>query len=442
MRKTTRRHPCNLSPLNPRGSIRSFCLAACLTWLSATTGHGQKLLSWLVTLDHHKPAIEALAAEFEARNPGVAIRLLWVPANQYSVKFKTLAAAKQTPDLFYCGDVWLAGQLPFLLDLTAFVHRDAAELELADFPPRLLEASQKNGRWFTLPRFFNVSLLYYNRGLFEEQGIALPQADWSWEEYLSAGRQLTRRNSRGEIDCWGSDVVLGWWGEWLTLVRQAGGDFLTPDLDQAILDRPEALRGISFYHAKVFTHRIAPPPGRGPATGFPSGRIAMQWGGHLGNWTIYNEFPQLDWDVEVLPSGPTGSSGGELAIESYGISKSTAHPEDAWRLLKFICSVEGVRPFAQRGFPPARLGLAEEVYSDPNHRPRNWRAAYRALESAQPIPSHPYFLELSLDIVQPEFDLMMAGKLTPEQAVRRATKAANAFIDTVGYREGGRTKAP
>jgi multiple sugar transport system substrate-binding protein len=419
--------------------VRRLAAIATLLWAAALVPSFARIqLAWLVTLDHHKAAVEQLAADFEEMNPDVSLRLMWVPANQYAVKFKTLAAARQTPDLFYCGDVWLAGQLPFLLDLTPFVERDAVEIDLDDFPSSLLQASRQNGRWLLLPRFFNVSLLYYNRTLFEEANLPVPTADWTWDDYLDHAKKLTRTNAKGKTEYWGSDVVLGWWGEWLTLVRQAGGNLLAPDASEVRLDGPEALKGLRFYHDKIYRHRISPAPGRGPGTGFPSGRFAMQWGGHLGNWTVYNDFPNLDWDVEILPSGPTGSSGGELAIESYGISKSTPHPEEAWKLLKFICSVDGVRPFAQRGFPPARLSLAEEVYGARGEdvSPRNWRAAYRALENAEPIPPHPHFLEMALDIVQPELDLMMSNRLTPEEAARRATRAANAFIRTIGYREG------
>ena len=426
----------------PSKFLRSSLLAAIILWIALPESFGAVQLTWLVTLDHQKTVIEQLAEDFEANNPDINIRLLWVPANQYSVKFKTLAAARQTPDLFYCGDVWLAGQLPFLFDLTPFIERDREELNLKDFPPNLLEASRKDGKWFLLPRFFNVSLLYYNRTLFRKEEVDFPSPSWTWADYLEAARQLTKRNERGQTEWWGSDVVLGWWGEWLTLVRQGGGDFLAPDVSEARLNEAEALVGLQFYYDKVYKHRIAPAPGRGPGTGFPSGRFGMQWGGHLGNWTVYNDFPNLDWDVEILPSGPTGTAGGELAIESYGIFKETRHPEEAWRLLKYIVSVEAVRPFAERGFLPARLPLAEEVYGSQGDqaRPRNWQAAYRALEHARPIPFHPHFLELALDIVQPEMDLMMSNRLTPEEAALRATRAANAFIKTVSYRQRNHSK--
>ena len=63
-------------------------------------------------------------------------------------------------------------------------------------------------------------------------------------------------------------------------------------------------------------------------------------------------------------------------------------------------------------------------------RPQNLAAVYRQLEFSLPIPRHPNFLEIMLQVVQPEVDRMVLGELTPEEAGRRAAAAVNAFLDT------------
>ncbi len=393
-------------------------------------------LRWMLSLDLHKTTYEALVREFELQHPEIDIEVLWVPANQYPVKFRILAAAGQTPDLFYCGDVWAAAMRPFMRDLSPWIERDAAEIDLADFPDRLLEACRVEGRWYYLPWSFNVSLLYFNRSLFEAAGEPPPSPEWTWDDYLAAAQRLTQHRADGRTAQWGTDILLGWWGEWLTLVRQSGGTLFTPDIDRCVLDTPEAVRALSFYSDKVRRWRIAPPPGFGPAAGFAARNLAMQWGGHTGKWAIYNATPDLDWDIEVLPKGPAGRAGGELAVEAYALSNTCAHPEAAWTFLKFVSSRDGLRPFVARGNVPVRWSLAREFFEAPDRtvRPANWRALYRALEGAQPTPQTPDFIEVVLEIIQPEIDLMIEGRQTPAETAARASRAADAFISTLGAR--------
>ena len=69
--------------------------------------------------------------------------------------------------------------------------------------------------------------------------------------------------------------------------------------------------------------------------------------------------------------------------------------------------------------------------------PANIRAVYDALPDAVPLPRSPDFLELALDVIQPEIDLMMEDKQDVATTARRATDAANAFLRVLGQ-SGGR----
>ena len=58
----------------------------------------------------------------------------------------------------------------------------------------------------------------------------------------------------------------------------------------------------------------------------------------------------------------------------------------------------------------------------------NRAAVETALETAEPIPSSKDFVEVALDLVQPEIDRMLTENVPPTQAARNATRAANAFL--------------
>src|SRR5688500_9956208 len=301
-------------------------------------------VTWMVAVGSDRPMYEQLLARFHELHPGIRIRPVWVPGSQYHPKLKTLIAAGKPPDIFACSDVWVAYELPFLADVTDLAKRDAAELDLNDFYPELLAACRYDGRQILLPRWFNVALLYYNRTIFDQAREPYPTPDWTWDHYLAAAKRLTRRHSPHDkdVEIWGTSITTGWWGEWLIYVRQAGGDLFTDDVNGCLLDSPEAIAGMQFYFDKIYTHRVAPRPGLGPDQGFMSGKIAMELGGHTGNWINFNQHPGLDWDIQILPKGPVTRAGGEVAADSVGISRNSEHVEQAWQFVKFMSSKESV----------------------------------------------------------------------------------------------------
>jgi len=382
---------------------------------------GRHTVIWLYPIDvGSQPMTEELVKQFERENSDVHIDVRAVPGSQYQTKLKTLVAAGEPPDVFVCGDVFFAYLKPFLSDLTDLAKRDGKEIDLADFYPAVQKAMTPDGRIYFMPQWFNVSLLYYNRRLFDTAHEPYPTASWTWNDYAAAAKRLTK----GGV--WGSTVTTGWWGEWLTLVHGAGGDLFDPAITHSTLDTPQAIQGLTFYRDTI-REGFAPPPGEGPPTGFASDQVAMDYGGHVGLWATYRQIPSLDWEIEALPKGPSGRRGGEISLNALGIAKASPEREAAWRFLKFMSSKESVRAHVDRGYVAIRRSVAAER-RDMGKAPRNRAAVERALESAEPIPSSKDFVEIALDLVQPEIDRMLTENVPPEEAAKAATKAADAFL--------------
>ena len=420
-----------------KGAVRllvSLCL--CESLLSGCSHErpvdplGRHTVIWLYPVDAGSQAMTTrLVSSFEKENPDVHVDVRSVPGSQYQTKLKTLVAAGEAPDVFVCGDVFFAYLKPFLADLTDLAKRDAKEIDLADFYPGVQRAMTPGGRIYFMPQWFNVSLLYYNRRIFDAAHEPYPTADWTWDDYASAAKRLTRNGA------WGSTVTTGWWGEWLTLVHGAGGDLFDPAITHATLDSPEAVRGLTFYRDTI-REGFAPAPGEGPTTDFASDKIAMDYGGHVGKWALYRQIPSLDWEIEALPKGPSGRRGGEISLNALAISRDSPEKEAAWRFLKFMSSKESIRAHVDQGYVAIRRSVAAER-RDAGKAPRNRSAVERALESAESIPSSKDFVEIALDLVQPEIDRMLTENVPPAEAAKDATRAADAFLKATN---GGRPK--
>jgi multiple sugar transport system substrate-binding protein len=396
-------------------------------------------ITWMLGVGPDRPMYEQLLRRFHEKHPDIRVRPMWVPASQYQTKLKTLIAAGKPPDMFWSGDVWVSYQIPFLADLSDLVARDAAELALDDFYPELLAACRYDGRQILMPRWFNVALLYYNRKLFDAAREPYPTAQWTWDDYIAAAKRLTRGHGPRpqDVDVWGTSITTGWWGEWLIYVRQAGGDLFSDDMNRCLLDSPQAIAGMQFYYDKIYKHRVSPELGRGPDQGFMSGRIAMELGGHVGSWIAYNQISGLDWDIQILPKGPVTRSGGEVSIDSFGIARDSKHVEQAWAFIKFLSSTESVRLHVENGYLPVRKSVTREMLLRPDGereggRPRNIMAAYEQLKYAQQVPRSPDYIEIALEVIQPDVDRMLDKQSDVAATCRSAADAANRFIRVVG----------
>lgn len=406
----------------------------------AEVAPGKTKVTWMMGMDVvNKPMIDDLVRMFEEKHPDIDLEMMWVPGGQqYHTKLKTLTAAGVPPDLFWCSDVHATYMLTSLADITEFVERDSEEMLIDDFYPELLNACRREGRYYYLPRYFNISLLYYNKDLFDEAEVSYPSKDWTWEDYIEAAKKLTKIGPDGRVSQWGTNIALGWWGEWHILVQQAGGSFFSPDLRKCRLNSPEALQAFQFFYDKIHKHKVSPMPGFGPSSpGLASKQMAMDFGGHTGLWPVYRRIDGLHWDIQLIPRGPKTRAGGEVAVDCIGIARDSKNIEAAWQVLKFLVSRESIRRHVEQGYLPVRRSVARETIlaGEPGSRPQDpqhTEVVYEALKYSKPIPRQPDYIEIALEIVQPEIDLMLIGDLTPEEAANRAVRAVDSFIETLG----------
>jgi multiple sugar transport system substrate-binding protein len=415
-----------------------FCWSALAVaaWLGCSQRPAREheaTITWLIPVGPDRPLFERVIAGFEREQPDAHVEPVWVPVGQYQSKLKLLVAAGKPPDLICTADVWIGPVAPLLLDLDPLIARDRAELDLDDIPRPLLDACRWEGTTRCLPKSFHVSLLYFNRHLFDRAGEPYPRADWHLDDYRAAAARLTRRGSGKADSVWGSGITAGWWGEWLALVRAFGGDLFDPAISRCQLRSAAARDALAFYRGKIEPPAVAPPPGFAPDGDFSSGRLAMDFGGHTSLWPVYRRVPDLDWDVVPLPAGPSGSNGAELAVDTVAILERCAHRELAWELVKRLLSPEAVGEAAKHGSMPVRMSVARATVLAPGQTlpPRGAHFAYEALKTAKTAPRIAAFTELAIDVIQPEIDRILAGHESVESAAETAADDADALLRTL-----------
>lgn len=384
-----------------------------------------------------------IKTEFEKKYSAEGYKLSLIPVGggQVEAKQTTMIAQNNAPDLILGGDVHLLNQYKYLMPLNELIERDNEEVDYDDFIPEITDTLTYNDNIYYLPEFFNVSLLYYNKGIFDQYNadpanagklVEYPGSDWTYEKFYSVADALTKRsgNSVSQFGCYST---IGWWGEWLIHVRQSGGRFMNDD-GYVCLDTQAAIEGIQRYYDKMYsTNRISNQKGTDDTYGdFSTGVFAMSYGGHISEWVDLRN-TKLDWDVQLLPSVNGNQKGGELAISAYGIYSKTKAKTATWELLKFITRKRTIEELNDYPYPSCRMSGKELLLSVPKEQrsaPQNLEVVYQSLEEGycKSLPAEKYFSYVNTNIVQSYITRILENEFTVEEGLKKATEAANNYI--------------
>lgn len=307
---------------------------------------------------------------FEAENPCIDVVLEPNIGDDQATRRLTWLAAGTSPDLMAYPPEWAAlymeaSEGKAYIDLTPYVTGEDGIAIGTDVYEGIYQQGFYDGKPVALPKDYSTSSFYINTALFDAAGIAYPAEGWTWDDALDIALQLTldaNGNNAASPDFdpenvaqWGIDIISdGWWRGFQSYLQAWGVLTVTEDgtTTAGLLNSPEAAAALSWYRDLVFTHHVAPSLSVIGATEggrvqlFQDGKIAMGVTFHGPWWQdVFNETPNLEWTVAPVPTGPGGRSS-VLMWLGWGISGQSQHPEEAWKLLKWLTTEPGQRVFA------------------------------------------------------------------------------------------------
>jgi multiple sugar transport system substrate-binding protein len=280
------------------------------------------------------------------------------------------------------GDIWL--------DISRLIQ--AQQYDLSGFIGGSTEYFQLDDPEgvFSLPFAVDPSILYFNKSLFDAEGMNYPpdaygekyrwknedgsisEMDWSVNTLREIALRLTK-DARGKhpLEA-GFDkehiVQFGFASQLGDLREQAAlfgtGSFLSPDGKSATI--PAMWRtGLRWYYDGLWNDVFMPiadylgTDALNMGDPFNSGRVAMtqarlQYTCCLGT--------DLSWDIAPVPSHRGGITA-VLQAESYFILSSTKHPEEALEVLEYLVGDAAPNLLAVYGQMPARKDAQESFWN-------------------------------------------------------------------------------
>ncbi|CAN5820809.1 hypothetical protein BH09VER1_BH09VER1_47060 [soil metagenome] len=387
--------------------------------------------------DRARPVWQKLSEEFNRTHSDVRFRIIWSDISQ---KIHLLTAAESLPDLVQFPDFRLATYHSILLDLGPFLETQS-EAEQQYFPS-LLKVCEYDGKLKLIPFYFNVPFVYYRPDLFRKAGLPLPNADWTWEDYRRDALALTEKGPDGWVKVYGTNIQMDWWVEWLSLVRQAGGD-LMDSAGHLKIGGKETLTALEFMHDMIYLDESAPRASFAPTGGFFSGRYGLYYGGHVSELSTLREHADFEWDIAPLPAGPAGRATGDLAVGGLGIWKGCQNPKAAFEVLSFLMSHPASVALCGAGLAPVRQDVAREVLlaGTPETRsaPRHPEVLIDTLTFASSVPKLRDFAPLAIGCITPEISRALNDPNREHlQSVPANLEALSRnYLGTLGRKSGG-----
>lgn len=369
--------------------------------------------------------VRPLMAAFEATS-GIKIAEERLPIAEL---FKTLevrlAARNELPDVYLVDGPLTAsyaarGHLLDLTELTGEVRNN--------YVPSTLVQGTYNDKLYSQPLGTSSQLLFYNKKLFAEAGLAEPSADpekrMTWEELLPIAQKLTKP----EISQFGFAFENTNPYQLLPLPQSRGVEVLGEDglTATGYVDGQGMIDVMTWYQQLFQTHNVGPVGTF--QTGitqemFGSGKLAMIIG---GTWNLggFAQVSGLEFGTAPHPYFASGKPVTPTGSWHVGINPRTAHMEQAQAFVKWLSTREAMDLwFDLRQYPPALREIwterATTTFVDPV-----WKIVeYELANTATPRPATPGYREFE------EFLKVAMQDIQTGANVKGALSKAAASID-------------
>jgi len=301
---------------------------------------------------------------FQTENPKIGLRVVHVDSLNYPDKLQAMMAGGTPPDVFYVHSMrfYNYASKGLLHPLDEFVDAET-NFNLDDFYPKLIKAFKFGGDLYGIPKDWTTYVLYYNKDMFDKAGLAYPDSNWTWDELRNAAKKLTfDKDKDGKMDQYGLivEIFADWYYPWL--IQNDGGLF---DADgnwaiakgKNLANNSEAVQFLSDLMNK---DKVAPSVQNTRQLGgqqtFVNGMAAMCI---YGRWVQleFKDIKKFKWDYTVLPKRKKRAT--TLVGVSLAMAAETKHPDEAWKLIKFMTSSKGQVYTAESGVAiPSRKSVA------------------------------------------------------------------------------------
>lgn len=299
----------------------------------------------------NKAAIQAYMDD----HPNVEVEYIAGPYSEHHTKLLTMMIGGAAPDCFYMDPPYYAQFIEqgLLLDVSSIFEEQYADEEFIGWSE---EKMKFDGKYYGIDSCIVGDILFYNKALFDEAGIAYPPSDpqesWTWEEFLDAAQKLTKRDGDTvtQYGCFGFEDQVALFDYY----ENAGHEFFNKDRTEFSLSDPEYFTKIAEMTTGLRTqYGVAPEAvfmdnaGMSANQMLQTGKIAMVLQGSFA----MQELAKMDFDFGVAPLPTIDGHIMNVNNCSYNAAgwAGTKYPEETKELISYLASRDFQLQFVRGG---------------------------------------------------------------------------------------------
>lgn len=369
-----------------------------------------------------QPVLEALIDEYNSEHDDVRVELETFPFDQYlAEKVTTAMSAGTGPDVFWVSAATVLNFAPQGL-LTPLQDTFTEDLQ-ADFLPQSLESITFGDDIFGIPHEMGLQGLLYDRGLFDSEGLQVPE---TWDELKDVSAQVKTESRSGILLPTNPDVFQNfiWW----PFLWSAGGEVIDSSWDHATINEPAGVEALQLW-ADLMSDGDASPKSSGAfGDELGQGTVAMA---ALGMWPVSNltaNYPDVEVGAAPLPIPEDGTPSAAFGGWYTAVSAASPHQQAAkdFAVWLFAQDTENAVELttAMTTLSP-RISVTEELKMLPEFQAEPLAGFLPIWETARPEPAYPAQINKA---VTDALQAVMFGGADAQSAADAAAAAIDAYL--------------
>jgi len=368
-------------------------------------------------------SFDKMMSDFTAQNPNIKVKLLSAPYASTKQQLVSGAASKTLPDVVGLDGAWVSdfakqGAITDLSALMADAKYDANQL-----------ASQVKikGKTYMIPVVNFVYPLFTNQDLLNKAGVQTVPTTRT--EFLDAAKKVSALG--GNVKGWAlpldtavpngvqNDVMSWLWASGGHMLDQDGNANLTSPPVKSTVDYVKSLNDAGVISPGSLTMKE-----QDKVEKFTNAQVGMVIDSLAHITLIKKNNPQLNFTVSAIPAEDsyTGKRGIPYASWGIGISESTKHKAEAFKLVQYLLSQQTNAQLSTlaNGFPGNKTAEPDFSKSDPL-----FKTAFDIYK--QGYPANEFVgLPKSEDLMRSfdeQLQLVLTGKESVDDALNKAQKS-------------------
>jgi multiple sugar transport system substrate-binding protein len=436
--------------------IISSILTGCSSKESGASGNNGKVeLTFMFRGNPEElKAYKATVKRFEESHTDVKVNMVQTAPDQYDTKLKSAIAGRKIPDVFFYNPAQVKAYVNsgVLKDITEHVE-GSEDVNIADIWETGVNKYRFDGKTlgqgaiYGVPKDLGPFALGYNKTMFEEEGIPLPDKDkpYTWDEFIAVSQQLTKdKNGDGKNDQFGTGFNISWALQ--PFVWSNGADWIDENKTKVTIDEPKFIEALQWFADQQNKYKITPSISEAQTLDtyqrWMKGELAFF---PVGPWDMaaFKEQLKFEYDLLPWPAGSTGKASAWVGSLGIGVGATTKHAKESAELAMYLSAdQEGQQALVDSQVQlPNSVEVAEKWAADATIQPENKQEFLDIINDyGRGFPAESTYTGEWYDEFFKNIQPVIDGKMTAAEYVKEAQPKMQKLLDAAIKQEKQATK--